>query len=126
MIKSFLLDAEKCTAKPSSADGDDISGALDVESIELTGRSVNGANFCFVCDGEGRQRLDPVLSAVDSFGAPAIYGSFFVCNYDEEKDDFVSLSKKQTDLIRRYVSMYYDDEGKAHPQLECVDPPVPD
>lgn len=126
MINGFLLDATARTALPSSADEDNLSEALGVSSITLAMHSVGGANFCFVCDDEAKLHPNPVLSAVDSFGRPVIYGSFFVCNYDEEDDSLINLSKKQVTILKRYLSTYYDDFGTLHPQIEGVEPPEAD
>lgn len=103
MAKAVLLkvseskDAEVVTL-PKTLKG--LKKLLEVETIDIVRRSINGKYYHVICDDEGLLKPNPVLSGVGFFGRPEFFGNLLICSGRYTGDgDLVGLSAKQIENV---------------------------
>ena len=63
---------------------DEYYTALGCDVFDVTTRKIGRQFYDIYCDDEGLLKCNPILSAVDSDGHPALVGNLFVCKHDAE------------------------------------------
>lgn len=103
MGKAVLLkvsekkDAEVVTL-PKTLKG--LRKLLEVETIDIVRRSINGKYYHVICDDEGLLKSNRVLSGVGFFGKPEFFGNLLICSGRYTDDgELVGLSAKQIENV---------------------------
>ena len=106
-MKAFLLDAENRQTRTVEVDDTDhlteYYKLLNCEIVDITSRKIGGKYFDIVADDEGLMKENPIVSALDTEGQPALVGNLLFCNYDPETGEEVSLTDEDIQLLRDNV-----------------------
>jgi hypothetical protein len=85
--------------------------ALGCDVFDITTRKIGQNFYDIYCDDEGLLKCNPVLSAVDSDGAPALVGNLFICKHDEEGNT-IGLESHELQEIIASTRTVFDIRGQ--------------
>ena len=87
-MKAYLLDVENRVHKAVEIDDSDRLNEyyrlLNCSRIDITSRNVGGIEYDIIADDEGMLKENPIVSALDPEGQPALVGNLLFCKYDGE------------------------------------------
>lgn len=87
----------------------EIRAVLEVDTIDIVRRKINGKYYHVICDDEGLLKPNPVLSGVGFFGRPEFYGNLFICSGRYTDDgDLVGLNSRQIENVLDSVKKIND------------------
>lgn len=103
-ITGILLDVLNMkTPRPYTIETSNLQSyytALGCDVFDITTRKIGRGYYDVYCDDEGLLKCNPILSAVDSDGSPALVGNLFVCKHDAEGNT-IGLSEHEIyDIVR--------------------------
>ena len=85
-MKAYLIDTEAKEARVVEIDDSnhltEYYKHLNCYLIDITRRQVGGRYFDIIVDDEGLFADNPIVSAIDSQGEPALVGNLLFCNHD--------------------------------------------
>lgn len=79
---------------------------IGCDIIDVTSRKIAGEWYDIICDDEGLLKSDPVISAVDQKGHPALVGGLIICRYDGE-GDFTDLTDDDVERIQNNIGVSF-------------------
>lgn len=107
-MRGYLLDVKARKARTVEvSDTDrraDYQKLLDCNLVNIVSRQLEGTYFDVICDDEALFTADPIVSAFDSTGEPALVGNLPFCNYDGQGGE-TSLSDDDIELLRRHTRL---------------------
>lgn len=79
---------------------EDICAALEVDTIDIVRRKINGKPYHIICDDEGFLRKNIIASGVYSFGIMAFVGNLIICSGKCTPDGkLIGLSAKDIENV---------------------------
>lgn len=129
-MKAYLLDVENRERKAVEIDDSDrlneYYSLLNCSLIDIQCRKIGGKWFDIICDDEALLKAEPIVSAVDSDGKPALCGNLLFCNYDDSTGEEVSLTDEDIQHLESFtrLAVKKDLEGNELDILlvmSCVD-----
>ena len=125
-ITGYFVDPENCIAGSRTIEHslDGFYALLRCDCIDMPERRIGGDDyFTIICDDEGLLKADPVISAFDSTGTPALVGPIFVVKFDGE-EDVTSITEEDFILLTKYTrqGLFYKNGNPARQTfLICTD-----
>lgn len=111
-ITGYFVDPENCIAEPRTIEHslEGYYALLRCDLIDMPERRIGGEYFTIICDDEGLLKENPVVSAYDPMGNPALVGPIFVVKFDG-KDDVRSLTEEELDDVDLYRETLWGHVG---------------
>lgn len=113
-VVGVLFDVERTgTAKAHTVKTDSLQGyydALNCSLFDITTRKIGEHFYDIYCDDEGLLKCNPIVSAIDSDGAPALVGNLFVVKHNEEGET-ISLTESQIHEVIDNVAVLCGPRG---------------
>ena len=75
---------------------------IGCDIIDVTSRKIGDQWYDIICDDEGLLKDNPVVTAVDMSGHPALVGGLIICRYDGE-GDFTDLTDEDVELVMHNI-----------------------
>lgn len=119
-IKGILINVYEGYVKVVEVEKtlDEYHRILGCSCIDIVRRKIGGRSFEIVLDDEGALRARPIISAVDTYGNPALVGNLFIVKFNGE-DDITSLTKQDINFINSKIKSYNDSNCFMLTCVEC-------
>lgn len=107
-MKAYLINTEAKEARVVEIDDSnhltEYYKHLNCYLIDITRRQVGGRYFDIIVDDEGLFADNPIVSAIDSQGEPALVGNLLFCNHDGQGGE-TSLSDQDIALLQEFTTV---------------------
>lgn len=109
-IKGILINVYEGYVKVVEVEKtlDEYYRILGCNCIDITRRKIGNKTFEIIVDDEGALKTRPIISAVDSYGNPALVGNLFIVKFNGI-DNITSLSEQDIGYIKTKIKSYYGD-----------------
>lgn len=103
-ITGYFVDPENCIAEPRTIEHslEGFYALLRCDLVDMPERRIGGDPFTIICDDEGLLKENPVVSAYDPMGNPALVGPIFVVKFDGE-EDVRSLTEEDVAYLAKHI-----------------------
>lgn len=120
-ITAYLIDVNNRSARrveitPSLSDYYEY---LDCDCIDITARAIGGRYFDIIVDDEDLLKRNPIPSAFDADGHPALVGNLLVVNHNSEGEE-TSLTESDIEILEyatEEIALFIDDSFEVIPTL---------
>lgn len=119
-IKGILINVYEGYVKVVEVEKalDEYYRILGCSCIDIVRRKIGNKTFEIVVDDEGALKAKPIISAVDTYGNPALVGNLFIVKFNGN-DDITSLNEQDINFIKSKIKSYYDSNCFILTCVEC-------
>lgn len=112
-MKLFLLDVVNNKTQIVHCNGlDDYYKYIGCENIDIVRRTIGGVPVNIICDDEALLNATPKISAVDTTGAPALFGNLLVAGVQVVDGELTELTTEEIKQIMYNTAFVTTSEYK--------------
>lgn len=82
---------------------------IGCDMIDIVSRKIGGIWYDIIVDDEGLLKADPIVTAVEPNGSPALVGNLIICRFDGE-DDVTDLKPGDADNIADNIALTFQND----------------